>query len=91
MPRCLVMLYVASLLSQFHRAGAIRTTQPDDVTWGPIGNAVTDGARRVRMSRMIRTTDARPLRLVFSCGSGTCCSVAILTSHAFPDGKLPRE
>jgi hypothetical protein len=68
MPKCLVMLYVASLLSKSHRTGAIRATQPDDVTWGPIGVVVTDGARRVRLSRMIRTTDARPPK-------GSCSAV----------------
>jgi hypothetical protein len=85
------MLYVASLLSQSHQAGVNRVTQHDDVSWGPIAIVATDGTRRVCMSRMIRTTDARPLRLVLRCGSGICCSVAILTSHAFPDGELPRE
>jgi hypothetical protein len=44
MPRMMVMLYVASLLSQSHRAGANRTTQPDDVFRRP-PVLVTDGVR----------------------------------------------
>jgi hypothetical protein len=49
-PRKFVMLYVASLLCQPHRAGAKasknRATQPDDVVGRPTV-PVTDGARQV--------------------------------------------